>query len=90
VSWRPGAGNDEGADLRTSGGRLTVYLPAGVGFDLDADASGGRVDSDVSVDVEGSIRDGRMRGTINGGGNTLRLRNNDGNIRIMATGGGRG
>lgn len=71
----------EGAELETSGGTLTVHLPAGAGFDVDADARGGRVRSDLPI--VGSVGRDRVEGTIGGGGKLLRLRNRDGDIRIQ-------
>ncbi len=75
-------GNHHGGELATSGGDLSVLLPRGVGFDLDADADGGEVRTDLSVETEGRRYDDRLRGTIAGGGNLLKLRNNDGDIVI--------
>jgi len=75
-------GNHHGGDLSASGGDLNVRLPRGVGFDLDADADGGEVRAVLPVETEGR-RDGhRLRGTIAGGGNLLKLRNNNGDIVI--------
>jgi DUF4097 and DUF4098 domain-containing protein YvlB len=69
-----------GAELETSGGTLVVHLPAGTGFDVDADADGGEVSCDLQV--AGSVGRDRVQGKVAGGGNVLRLRNRDGNIRI--------
>lgn len=72
----------EGGDLGTSGGTLVVHLPAGAGFDLDADARGGNLHSAIAI--AGTLSTDRAEGTIGGGGNLLRLRNRDGDIRIDA------
>jgi hypothetical protein len=79
-------GNDRGGELATSGGDLTVYLPRGVGFDLDADADGGEVRVDMPVETEGRHYDDRVKGAISGGGNLLKLRNNHGDIRVLESG----
>jgi len=71
----------EGAELETSGGTLIVHLPEGAGFDLNADARGGRFRSDVPI--EGTVDRNRAEGTIGGGGKMLRLRNRDGDIHIQ-------
>ena len=57
-----------------------------MGFDLDADADGGEVRTDLSVETEGRRYDDRLRGTIAGGGNLLKLRNSDGEILIAESG----
>ena len=79
-------GNDRGAELSTEGGLLLVRLPAGVGFEVDADAPGGRIRADVPIQARGVIREDRIQGTIGGGGSLLRLRNEDGDIRIEGPG----
>lgn len=79
-------GNHHGGELATSGGDLSVLLPRGVGFDLDADADGGEVRTDLSVETEGRRYDDRLRGTIAGGGNLLKLRNSRGEILIAESG----
>jgi len=76
------SGNHHGGELATSGGDLSVMLPRGVGFDLDADADGGEVHAELSVETEGRRSDDRLRGTIAGGGNLLKLRNDNGDIVI--------
>ncbi|HEX8170160.1 MAG TPA: DUF4097 family beta strand repeat-containing protein [Thermoanaerobaculia bacterium] len=68
--------------LSTSGGGVTVRIASGLGFELDARASGGGVHSDVPVTVQGSIDDDEMHGRINGGGPRLVLRSSGGGIRV--------
>ena len=66
--------------LETSAGTVTVTLAAGIGLDVDADTSVGRVSSDIPID--GRVSRTSARGTVNGGGPELRLRTSAGSIRI--------
>lgn len=66
--------------LSTSGGTVTVELADGIGVDVDAEAGGGWVDSDV--EITGTVRRSSLRGTINGGGPQLHLRSSGGSVRI--------
>ncbi len=76
-------GNGAGADLSTSGGSIDVRIPAGVGFDIDAAANGAEVIARVGdLKVRGPMRKDRLEATVAGGGAKLRLRSDDGDIRI--------
>jgi len=76
------AGNGAGGTLETSGGRIEVVVDPGVGLDIDAEATSG-VRTDLPITVEGRVEKDRVRGKINGGGATLRLRASGGSIRIQ-------
>lgn len=81
-------GNGAGADLSTSGGSIDVRIPSGIGFDIDAVANGAAVIAKVGrLEVRGETRKDRLRATVAGGGSTLRLRSDDGDIRISDDGG---
>ena len=58
-------------------------LPAIAAVNVDASTSGGSVRSDFSVQVDGQIEDGTLKGPINGGGPRLRLSTSGGNIEIL-------
>jgi len=72
--------DNKGIDLSTSGGNIVVRIPKSITADVQAEASGG----DVSCDLEytGKIKDGSMKGKINGGGNMIRLETSGGDIVI--------
>jgi DUF4097 and DUF4098 domain-containing protein YvlB len=72
--------DNKGIDLSTSGGNLSVKLPKDVHADVTAEASGG----DVSCDFPfaGKIKEGRMNGKINGGGEIIKLETSGGDITI--------
>jgi hypothetical protein len=51
---------------------------------IDAHASGGGVNSDVPVTIQGKVESDSLRGDMNGGGPLLRLRSSGGGVRISA------
>jgi hypothetical protein len=69
----------ESLRLSTSGGSVTVKLPASQGFDIDA--RGTRVESDLAR-FNGTNEQGRMSGTVNGGGIPVRLTASAGSVRL--------
>lgn len=68
---------------KTRFGSLRVALPAGVGYDVTAATTFGRVKSDFEVTLTaGTPSEGRLEGKIAGGGCPLRLTNSNGSIEI--------
>jgi DUF4097 and DUF4098 domain-containing protein YvlB len=80
VSFAPG--NSRGGSLSTSGGGIHVALDASAALEIDAETSGGAVESDLPLTVQGKITRHSVHGTLGGGGETLRLRASGGDIRI--------
>jgi hypothetical protein len=72
--------DNKGVELSTSGGNLSVRLPKTISADVNADASGGDVSCDFPF--SGKLREGTLRGKINGGGNVIRLETSGGDIVI--------
>jgi len=70
--------DNKGVELSTSGGNLVVRLPKTVSADVHAEASGGDVSCDFPFN--GKLREGKMNGKINGGGNLIRLETSGGDI----------
>jgi len=81
VEFAPG--NSEGGSLSTSGGGITVTLDAGANLEIDASTSGGSVRSDLPITVRGEMDKRSIRGTLGGGGATLKIRASGGGIRIQ-------
>ena len=82
VSLAPG--NRAGADLRSADdGDIVLELPEGLGVDIDASASG-IVETDLSF--EGTRSRDRLDGRIGAGGSRIRIRAEDGDIRIVSGG----
>ena len=96
VTVRFAAGNNRGGVLSTSGGGLRTELDPSVALTVDASSSGGNVETDLPVTIQGRLQnDGpgqpaapfrqgstSLRGDINGGGEVLRLRSSGGGVRI--------
>jgi hypothetical protein len=78
------AGNDRGGSFSTSGGRVTVYVDPSVSLDIEASSSSGRVTMDLPIAVQGRISRSRIDGTLNGGGETLRLHTSGGSVRLAS------
>ena len=78
---------NKGHPLRfeTTNGRIVVALPADLAVDVDASTTNGSIDSDLPVST---TRIGRnsLRGSINGGGTSLRMRTTNGGIAIRTAG----
>jgi hypothetical protein len=69
-------------DLSTSGGSIHVNVAANAAFTLDAETSGGSVSSDLPVTVKGNIGRNHLKGTVNAGGNSVRLHTSGGSIHV--------
>ena len=71
-----------GWSLNSGDGNITLRVPEGFAADLDAHTGDGRVSVDFPVTMSGSMREGTLRGKMNGGGGILMVRSGDGNVRI--------
>lgn len=78
---------NKGQPLRfeTTNGRIEVEVPADLAVDLDASTTNGDIDSDLPVSTTRISRNS-LRGTINGGGTSLRMRTTNGGIAIRTAG----
>ncbi len=68
-------------NLETSAGSIDVLVPPDAGLDVEAEASSGRVTSELPFIGTRTDRDS-MKGKINGGGKSLVLRSGAGSISI--------
>lgn len=77
----------QGQPLRfeTTNGRIELALPAGMGANLDASTTNGSINSDLPVATTRTSSNS-LRGTINGGGTSLRMRTTNGGISIKSVG----
>ena len=71
-------------NLETSAGSIDVMVPPDAGLDIEAEASSGRVISELPFIGTRTDRD-TMKGKINGGGKSLVLRSGAGSISIKPT-----
>lgn len=69
-------------ELRTSNAGIIITLPSGAAFNVDADTSNGKINSDFAVSGN-DLSDTRLRGTVGGGsGTTIGLHASNGNIEL--------
>ncbi len=69
-------------ELETLSGSIDLTLPANAGFELEAKTFSGHVNSDFPITVSGNISPKELRGVVNNGGSTLRLKTFSGSIDI--------
>ena len=70
--------------LETTNGNISASLPRTLAASLDASTTNGGIDSDLPVAARGNLSKHSLRGTINGGGQDLRIRTTNGSIHIKA------
>ncbi len=67
----------------TSFAPIRLAVPHGVGFDVTARTSFGRITTDLPVTATGTIGQDALSGTIAGGGCPVVLTNTNGDIQIL-------
>lgn len=81
------AGKPDGASsLQCAGGSIAVFVADGVGFDLDAESTGGSVRCELPHERTGKPNRNELRGRVAGGGPALKLRSVGGNISVRHLG----
>jgi DUF4097 and DUF4098 domain-containing protein YvlB len=73
-------GNGKGGRIESSGGGITVLIDPTVGLDIDAHAD--RIDSDLPITTTRGFSRESLRGTLNGGGASLRIETSGGSVHI--------
>jgi DUF4097 and DUF4098 domain-containing protein YvlB len=68
--------------LESGDGTVTLEVPENLAADVELHTGDGHIDLDVPVTTEGKIREGEVRGKLNGGGNLLMIHTGDGSIRL--------
>jgi len=76
--------SDARMELQTSDGDISIEAPASLHADIDLTGEDVYVRGDFSL--QGNVSQGRARGTINGGGERIRARTNDGSVRLLFNG----
>jgi DUF4097 and DUF4098 domain-containing protein YvlB len=77
-------GANKGVLVETSGGDIEIVVSKTVAADIDASTSGGSVHFDFPVTISGQIDESRVRGKLNGGGNTIRAHTSGGDVRFRS------
>ena len=78
---RPASGCRD-ISLKTSFSSIRVQVPQGLGYNLSAHTSFGRITSELPVTSTGNIGGDTLNGTIGSGGCLLQLNNANGSIEI--------
>ncbi|HUC54329.1 MAG TPA: hypothetical protein VMR90_09800 [Candidatus Cybelea sp.] len=81
VATRPASGCRD-ISLKTSFSSIRVRIPEGLGYNLTARTSFGRISSELPVTSTGSIGGDALNGTIGSGGCQLQLTDSNGSIEI--------
>jgi DUF4097 and DUF4098 domain-containing protein YvlB len=81
VAVRVTDGN-KGIFAETSGGNIDIAVPKNIAATIDASTSGGEVSCDLPITMQGKISDSKIRGTVNGGGESIHAHTSGGDIRI--------
>jgi DUF4097 and DUF4098 domain-containing protein YvlB len=68
--------------LSTSGGGITVRVPATAAFNLHAETSGGGVGCDLPIAINGKKERSKLVGVVNGGGPAMKLETSGGGIHV--------
>jgi hypothetical protein len=69
-------------NLETLSGSIEMVLPANSAFELDAEAFSGTVNTDFEITMSGKLSRREVRGVVNNGGASIRLKTFSGNIRL--------
>jgi DUF4097 and DUF4098 domain-containing protein YvlB len=70
--------------LESDFGNIKISLPAETALDINMETDFGKITSDFSLTVTGEISDNHRSGTINGGGASLTVKTNNGNITLQS------
>jgi hypothetical protein len=82
TAMRPASGCHD-ISLKTSFSSIRVRVPEGVGYNLTARTSFGRVSSELPVTATGTMGGDTLNGKIGSGGCQLQLTDSNGSIEIL-------
>jgi hypothetical protein len=78
----PGSVMKSSWSFRSGDGRIRLQVPKDFAAYVDAHTGDGHIDVDLPITVSGRVREGTVRGSVNGGGQTLFLQSGDGSIYV--------
>jgi hypothetical protein len=73
---------DSAWSIGSGDGSIDVSLANDLPVEIDASTGDGEISSDIPITVEGIISKSRVRGKMNGGGQTLTIHTGDGSIHL--------
>jgi DUF4097 and DUF4098 domain-containing protein YvlB len=77
-------GANRGITASTSGGDVELILPKGTTGNIEASTGGGDIKTDLPVTTT-VLKETRLEGSLNGGGQPIEARTSGGNIRLRST-----
>lgn len=78
-------GPNRGISVSTSGGSIKLTLPRATTGDVDAKTSGGSITTELPVATT-EVQEGRLKGSLNGGGQPIEVHTSGGGISLRASG----
>jgi DUF4097 and DUF4098 domain-containing protein YvlB len=69
--------------VTTGSGKVTVRVPSGTGFDLEAHTSSGTISVEHPLTVQGKIGRRDLHGKVGNGGSVLEVKTGSGDIDIL-------
>jgi Putative adhesin len=85
VRVRKGSKLDSSWSVISGDGSIEVAIPNDLSADIDANSHDGSVSTDVPLTIQGTVGKSRLRGKLNGGGQTLTIHTGDGSIHLRET-----
>jgi len=82
ISYDGDLAKDGKYTLEALSGRIEMIIPANAGFELEAETFSGSVQSDFAVTVSGRLSAKELRGVVNNGGASVRLKSFSGSISL--------
>jgi DUF4097 and DUF4098 domain-containing protein YvlB len=73
---------DAGWSISSGDGSIDVALANDLPADVEVSTGDGHISSDIPITVDGTLSKSRIRGKLNGGGQTLTIHTGDGSIRL--------
>lgn len=69
--------------INTGSGSVRIDLPDDAAFDLDVETGSGGIEVDHPVTVQGKVSKRHLRGTVRGGGDTLKVDTGSGGVHVQ-------
>jgi hypothetical protein len=82
VRAQKGSKLDSSWSVSSGDGSIEVAIPSDLSADVDANSHDGSVSTDVPLTIQGTVGKSRVRGKLNGGGQTLTIHTGDGSIHL--------
>ena len=82
ASAKPGSAAASAWSVSTGDGGVTLRLPDGFKAELSADTGDGSITMNVPLTMSGSVSRSHVKGTLGGGGGSIRIHTGDGSIRV--------